>query len=72
VPMISRILQLLMIDILAVGVVMRRPAQAAAEPAAAGAEEAPDAATGRLADSPPPTPGVSTASPLSRMTLHSR
>ena len=69
--MISRILQLLMIDILAVGVVMRRPAQAAAEPAAAGAEEAP-AAAGRVADGPPPTPGVSTASPLARMTLHSR
>ncbi len=74
VPMISRILHLLVIDILAVGVAMRRgddsvPALAAGavqgldepgagEPAPAGARRA--------------APGVSTAGPLARLTSHSR
>ena len=73
VPMISRILQLLMVDILAVGVAMRRPARAG--DAGAGPEAELDTgrrAASRMADGPTPTPGVSTASPLSHMTLHSR
>ncbi len=69
VPMISRILQLLMIDILTVGVALRRPAQGSAEAAAAPALKA---STKPSSDGPPPIPGVSTASPLARMTLHSR
>ena len=69
VPMISRILQLLMIDILTVGVALRRPAQGSAEAAAVPAPKAP---TKPPSDGPPPIPGVSTASPLARMTLHSR
>ncbi len=62
VPMLSRILHLLMIDILTVGVAMRRqPADPGLDPAMADARTA-----------PPCTPGVSTASPLAHMTLHSR
>jgi len=74
VPMISRILQLLVIDILTVGVAMRRPGQAPGLAAGDSLEAVPrlrsnaEAAT----DLPTPTPGVSTASPLARMTLHSR
>ena len=67
--MISRILQLLMIDILTVGVALRRPAQGSAKAAAAPALKA---STKPPSDGPPPIPGVSTASPLARMTLHSR
>jgi glucokinase len=76
-PMISRVLQLLMIDILAVGVAMRRPASRDAAGEVAGAEAVARRDTGSAAhpaavDGPPPMPGVSIASPLSRMTLHSR
>jgi glucokinase len=77
VPMVSRILQLLMIDILTVGVALRRPHPGAfaeanpnADPAAADGLSAPLPAA--FNEGPPPTPGVSTASPLARMTLHSR
>jgi glucokinase len=77
VPMVSRILQLLMIDILTVGVALRRPHPGAfaeanpnTDPAAADGLSAPLPAA--FNEGPPPTPGVSTASPLARMTLHSR
>jgi glucokinase len=56
-PMVSRILHLLVIDILAVGVALRR----------SGAQAAPSAASTRRA-----TPGVSTSTPLARLTSHSR
>ena len=76
VPMVSRILHLLVIDILAVGLAMRRGAESvAALPdavVAAGVDldEAPLAAvlpTARRAG-----PGISTSGPLSRLTSHSR
>ena len=72
VPMVSRILQLLMIDILTVGVALRRPAQGHTD--ATGEPGAPAARTPATSTSEalPPIPGVSTASPLARMTLHSR
>jgi glucokinase len=72
VPMISRILHLLVIDILAVGVAMRRGAEVV--PALeVPVQPAPD-------DNPDPTPaearrggpGISTSGPLSRLTSHSR
>ncbi len=76
VPMVSRILHLLVIDILAVGVAMRlsdgRPA-ALPEETAAGLDEggpaaaqAPPAAAHRVA------PGISAAGALARLTSHSR
>ena len=73
VPMISRILQLLVIDILTVGVAMRRPLPAPAEPAVE-ALEAEGSVRGerpgsRAADG---QPGADPVQPLSRMTLHSR
>lgn len=71
VPMVSRILHLLVIDILAVGVAMRR-----------GAEDVlPEHATGALDEAHPEprapealrsAPGVSLAGPLARLTSHSR
>jgi glucokinase len=68
VPMISRILHLVVIDILAVGVAMRR-----------GAGDLPAAAPAVQADEPgtPPAarriaPGISGAGPLARLTSHSR
>jgi glucokinase len=73
VPMVSRILHLLVIDILAVGVAMRRGADAAAV--------LPDQAVAVLdeAHTPTSTPrarrgglGVSTAGPLAGLTSHSR
>jgi glucokinase len=75
VPMISRILHLLVIDILAVGVAMKRGPQ--------GLDALQGPADERLDESmqekKPPSkearsgaPGVSTASPLARMTSHSR
>ena len=74
-PMISRILHLLVIDILAVGVAMRRDPQAIGDSAevraeleeAAGKPEGVSARGARNA-----APGVSLAAPLSRMTSHSR
>ena len=76
VPMVSRILHLLVIDILAVGLAMRRGAESVAAlpnvAAAAGVDldEAPANAvlpTARRAG-----PGISTSGPLSRLTSHSR
>jgi glucokinase len=61
VPMVSRILQLLVIDMLAVGVALRRPQAPAAAPARPAGGDLDD-----LAPLPEPAP------PLSRMTLHSR
>ena len=67
-PMVSRILHLLVIDILAVGVAMRRsPGSIAA--LTAGAEDD-DGKGARGAGTA--APGVSTASPLARLTSHSR
>jgi glucokinase len=66
VPMVSRILQLLMIDILTVGVAMRRPVPEAGT----GALEA--ATVARPPRPAPPAPGSDAAASLSRMTLHSR
>jgi glucokinase len=72
VPMVSRILQLLVIDILTVGVALRRPAIDGSEDSAHITPRVARAAAARAADGPTPTPGVSTASPLAHMTLHSR
>jgi glucokinase len=64
VPMVSRILHLLLIDILAVGVAMKRgAADALAQPAAAFFARASAQTSG---------PGVSSAGELARMTSHSR
>ena len=76
-PMISRILHLLVIDILAVGVAMRRDPQAigdAAEVRTELEEEAgrPELAASRAKGARNAAPGVSLAAPLSRMTSHSR
>lgn len=65
-PMVSRILHLLVIDILAVGVAMRRSPGSIAS-LGAGAE---DDDAGKAARAT--APGVSTASPLARLTSHSR
>jgi glucokinase len=75
VPMVSRILHLLVIDILAVGVAMKLgsdrasalPAAAAAGLDEAGPELPPQAPAARRT-----APGVSAAAPLARMTSHSR
>lgn len=64
-PMVSRILHLLVIDILAVGVAMRRNPDSIAA-LSAGAEDDEGKSTRAAA------PGVSTASPLARLTSHSR
>jgi glucokinase len=71
VPMISRILQLLVVDILTVGVAMRRPVPAAV---AAGVQalEADAAPRATLSAVTPSATGSESASSLSRMTLHSR
>jgi glucokinase len=75
VPMISRILHLLFIDILAVGVAMRR-GPGGLDRLQGHADERLDEST---QEKQPPAkearsgaPGVSTASPLARMTSHSR
>ncbi|CAM4028583.1 glucokinase [Roseateles saccharophilus] len=65
-PMVSRVLHLLVIDILAVGVAMRRNPESIAA-LAAGAEDDEAAKPTRTT-----APGVSTASPLARLTSHSR
>ncbi|MDE2372194.1 MAG: glucokinase [Burkholderiales bacterium] len=82
VPMISRILFLLTIDILAVGVAMRLEQQGLAQPLAAdarleeGQEGTEPAATEGGAAAPPAAqrvaPGVSSAGALTRLTSHSR
>jgi glucokinase len=79
VPMVSRILHLLVIDILAVGVAMKLGQQGLAtlsietsaelddsEPAAARGGTLPPATAQRVA------PGISSAGPLARLTSHSR
>ena len=66
-PMVSRILHLLVIDILAVGVAMRRNPDSIA--ALSGGEDD-DTKPARGASAA--APGVSTASPLARLTSHSR
>jgi len=74
VPMVSRILHLLVIDILAVGVAMRLGGEGVAalpRAAADGLDEAqPEAAAPAAAQRV--APGVSTAGPLARLTSHSR
>jgi len=68
VPMVSRILHLLMIDILAVGVAMRRNPEGLAAAAIEddlNTKAVPEAATRA-------SPGVSVATPLARLTSHSR
>ena len=67
VPMVSRILQLLMVDILAVGVAMRRPVP----PVPVAAPVAPAAAFD-AGGQVPATPGGDGGAALSQMTLHSR
>ncbi len=74
VPMVSRILHLLVIDILAVGVAMRLGGEGAvALPRAAsdGLDEAQQPAAAP-AGAQRVAPGVSTAGPLARLTSHSR
>lgn len=65
-PMVSRILHLLVIDILVVGVAMRRNPDSIAA-LSAGAEDDEAGKPTRTT-----APGVSTASPLARLTSHSR
>lgn len=66
VPMVSRILHLLIIDILAVGVAMKRGAsEAAVLPAVSTQAQRPTAAQR-------PGPGIRTAAPLSQLISHSR
>jgi glucokinase len=69
VPMVSRILQLLVVDILAVGVAMRRQAPPVPEASAPVLETEAVPRSPRVA---PPAPGSDAAASLSRMTLHSR
>jgi glucokinase len=66
-PMVSRILHLLVIDILAVGVAMRRNPDSIAA-LSGGEDDEGKAARGVGAAAP----GISTASPLARLTSHSR
>ena len=71
VPMVSRILHLLLIDILAVGVAMRHSGPAALPAAlAAGLDEAPPEPAAPAARRT--APGVSAAGALARLTSHSR
>ncbi len=73
VPMVSRILHLLVVDILAVGLAMRlgagRLPQAAPERAGSDGE---DPAALRPAQAVPAGPGISAAGDLARLTSHSR
>ncbi|MFT7724033.1 MAG: glucokinase [Roseateles sp.] len=69
-PMVSRILHLLVIDILTVGVAMRRSPGSLGALAAASAAD--DAAKAAAPGAGAAVPGVSTASPLARLTSHSR
>ncbi len=74
-PMISRILHLLVIDMLAVGVAMRRdPAGQAlrAAPVKEELDEGEAAEEARAAAARRAAPGISLASPLSKLTAHSR
>ncbi|WP_457352961.1 glucokinase [Roseateles sp. P5_D6] len=67
-PMVSRILHLLVIDILAVGVAMRRSPDSIAALTVGGEDD--EGKPGRGASTA--APGVSMASPLARLTSHSR
>ncbi len=67
-PMVSRILHLLVIDILAVGVAMRRNPDSIA----ALGEEAEGDASKPARGAGTAAPGISPASPLARLTSHSR
>jgi glucokinase len=78
VPMVSRILHLLVIDILAVGVAMRLGQESAAALPLEDVAE-PDPSLPGPEPAPPPAPaahrvapGISTAGPLARLTSHSR
>jgi glucokinase len=76
-PMISRILHLLVIDILAVGVAMRRSPEGIAMLGGQADERLDESGEAKAALALPQgahsdEPGVSTASPLARMTSHSR
>ncbi|HYD81289.1 MAG TPA: glucokinase [Paucimonas sp.] len=75
-PMVSRILHLLVIDILAVGVAMRRHPQGVSLLAGEADERLDEAQGGARAETSrgaaSTAPGVSMASPLSRLTSHSR
>jgi glucokinase len=64
VPMVSRILHLLVVDILAVGVAMRRGAEAALPTSAEAGLQDEEALRS--------APGISAAGPLARLTSHSR
>ena len=66
-PMVSRVLHLLMVDILAVGVAMQRHQLLALPPASELDDEAPPAASRARTVAP----GVSAAVPLSKLTSHS-
>jgi glucokinase len=68
-PMVSRILHLLVIDILAVGVAMRRNPDSVA---ALGEGEVSDVEARAARGASAVAPGVSAASPLARLTSHSR
>jgi len=76
VPMVSRILHLLVIDILAVGVAMRHGGDSAAtlpQETAAGLDEDSATAPARApAAAKPLGPGISAAGALARLTSHSR
>ena len=74
VPMVSRILHLLVIDILAVGVAMRLGNEPAAGLTAAATEgvEEPNTPLTAPARAHRAAPGISTAGPLARLTSHSR
>lgn len=67
-PMVSRILHLLVIDILAVGVAMRRNPDSIASLGGGAEEDVAKPARGASTVAP----GVSAASPLARLTSHSR
>ena len=67
-PMVSRVLHLLMVDILAVGVAMQR-GQALTPPPGEDADDEVAAAVPRARTV---APGVSAAAPLSKLTSHSR
>ena len=73
-PMIGRILYLLMVDILAVGVAMRRGVQGAAALGADATVALDEAETGEAAPATVQrsTPGVHTAAPFAHLTTHSR
>lgn len=66
-PMVSRVLHLLMVDILAVGVAMQRPHPLALPPGSEHDDEPPSAAPRARTVAP----GVSAAAPLAKLTSHS-